>query len=70
MILTIILAYLAFAVAWTVGWLAFYFVFEAKHDGSGDGGLAYMFISSLSWIWPWLLYSILRDKMSRPSQTG
>jgi len=27
--------------AWSVGWLLFfYFVIEAKHDASGDGGLA------------------------------
>lgn len=35
--------------AWTLGWWAYYLIFDSKHDASGDGGIAVLFIS-LIWI--------------------
>lgn len=42
---------LLFFPAWTLGWWAWYLIFEAKRDASGDGGIA-MFFIGLIWLWP------------------
>lgn len=48
-------------VLWTVGWLAFYFLLEARHDASGDGGLAFGAIALLPWLAPYLLYQAAKE---------
>lgn len=57
MILLYILGgYALLSLLWSVGCIAFYFLLEAKHDASGDGGLAFMFLGLLPYIWPWLIF--------------
>lgn len=54
MILTILLYFLGGCALWTVGWIAFYHLFERQHDASGDAGLAVSVIA-LVWAIPVLL---------------
>lgn len=48
-----------------VGWpllvWGFYFLFEARNDTSGDGGLAFLFIGLLPWIVPVLAVGMVWD---------
>lgn len=61
-LLTIVMYYAATATLWVFGWLAFYFLTQAKTDYSGDGGLAYGFVALLPFIWPWYLLALIRQK--------
>lgn len=64
-LLTILMWYAIGSAVWFVGWLGFFFLFEAKHDASGDGGLAYLFLSLLPLVGPWMLAHEAYDRTLR-----